>query len=142
VNKVKNAKIGVDDLIFIKLDNEYKEIQNIEKEIQIKLGKTISEFDMVSLWDEINKKSKVDGLIKLTFGYSGSDIERGTRVALLKAISTEILTYDIFYESLKLVGGTATHVDRQEILSSSKIYSKQVKNSGDRSKINASPPEI
>ncbi|MFX0012481.1 MAG: hypothetical protein ACFE9R_19360, partial [Candidatus Hermodarchaeota archaeon] len=141
-NKVKNAKIGVDDLIFAKLNNEYKELQNIVNEMEKKLGKTISEFDMSTLWDEIKKKSRIDGLIKLTFGYSGSDIERGTRVALLKALSTEILTYDIFYESLKLVGGTATHVDRQEILSSNKIYSKQVKNSGDRNKISASPPEI
>ncbi|MFX1525908.1 MAG: AAA family ATPase [Promethearchaeota archaeon] len=142
VNKIKNAKIGVDDLIFTKLNNEYKEIQDIVNEMETKLGKTISEFDMSVLWDEIKKKSRIDGLIKLTFGYSGSDIERGTRVALLKALSTEILTYDIFYESLKLVGGTATHVDRQEILSSNKIYSKQVKNSGNRNKISASPPEI
>ena len=142
VNKVKNAKIGVDDLIFAKLNNEYDEIQTIVKELQYKLGRPISEFDSSTLWDEINKKSKIDGLIKLTFGYSGSDIERGTRVALLKAISTEILTYDIFYESLKLVGGTAIHVERQDVLSSSKLYSEQAKSRRDRGKVTPTPPEI
>jgi len=64
----------------------------------------------------------------LTFGYSGSDIERGTRVALFKVINTELLTYEIFYNSLKLVGGTAIHVERQDVMSSDKILARRTKN--------------
>jgi len=142
INKIKNAKIGVDNSIFSNLNNEYKEIQTIAKELENKLGREISEFDDNLLWEEINKKSKKDGLLKLTVGYSGSDIERGTRVALLKAISTEILTYDIFFNSLRLVGGTATHVERQDILSSTKIIANRSKVSKEERKSLPSPPEI
>jgi len=142
INKIKNAKIGVDNSIFSNLNNEYKEIQTIAKELENKLGREISEFDGNLLWEEINKKSKKDGLLKLTVGYSGSDIERGTRVALLKAISTEILTYDIFFNSLRLVGGTATHVERQDILSSTKIIANRSKVSKEERKSLPSPPEI
>jgi SpoVK/Ycf46/Vps4 family AAA+-type ATPase len=142
VNKLKNAKIGVDDAIFSNLNNEYKEIQRIAKELENKLGHKISEFDDNILWEEISKKSKIDGLLKLTIGYSGSDIERGTRVALLKAISTEILTYDIFFNSLRLVGGTATHVERQDVLSSTKVIANRSKVSEEERKSLPSPPEI
>ena len=142
VNKIKNAKIGVDDSIFSNLNNEYKEIQVIAKELQNKLGRKISEFDNNILWEEISKKSKIDGLLKLTIGYSGSDIERGTRVALFKAISTGLLTYDRFFKSLRLVGGTATHVERQDILSTAKIIANKSKISEEGRKGLPSPPEI
>ncbi|MFX1344235.1 MAG: AAA family ATPase [Promethearchaeota archaeon] len=142
VNKIKNAKIGVDNSIFSNLNNEYKEIQTITKELENKLGRKVSEFDDNLLWEEISKKSKIDGLLKLTFGYSGSDIERGTRVALLKAISTELLTYDIFFNSLRLVGGTATHVERQDVLSSTRIITNRSKGSEEERKSLPSPPEI
>ena len=142
INKIKNAKIGVDNSIFSNLNNEYKEIQAIAKELQEKLGRKISEFDDNVLWEEISKKSKIDGLLKLTYGYSGSDIERGTRVALLKAISTELLTYDMFFNSLRLVGGTAIHVERQDVLSSAKIIANRTKISEGGRKDLPSPPEI
>ena len=142
VNKIKKARIGVDNSISSNLNNEYKEIQVIAKELQNKLGRKISEFDDNILWKEISKKSKIDGLLKLTIGYSGSDIERGTRVALFKAISTELLTYDRFFNSLQLVGGTATHVERQDILSSAKIIANKTKISEEGKKRLPSPPEI
>ncbi|MFX0030815.1 MAG: AAA family ATPase [Candidatus Hermodarchaeota archaeon] len=142
INNIKSAKIGVDNTIFSNIENEYNEIQKIAKELQNKLGRKISEFDDNVLWDEINKKSKVEGLLKLTYGYSGSDIERGTRVALLKALSSELLTYEIFYNSLGLVGGTAIHVERQDILSSSKISTNRTKLSEGGRKSLPSPPEI
>ncbi|MFX1502836.1 MAG: AAA family ATPase, partial [Promethearchaeota archaeon] len=107
INKVKNAKIGVDESIFSNLNSEYKEIQRVSRDLEAKLGKVLSEFDDGFLWEEVKKKNKAGGLLQLTYGYSGSDIERGTRVALLKSINTGLLTYDIFYNSLKLVGGTA-----------------------------------
>ena len=142
INKIKKAKIGVDNSIFSNLNNEYKEIQAIAKELQNKLGRKISEFDDNVLWEEISKKSKMDGLLKLTYGYSGSDIERGTRVALFKAISTELLTYDMFFNSLRLVGGTAIHVERQDVLSSTKIIANRTKIREEGRKRLPSPPEI
>jgi len=142
MNKLKTAKIGIDNSIFSNLINEYKEIQSISKELEIKLGRLVSEFDDNILWTEFNKKNKLEGLLALTYGYSGSDIERGTRVALLKSINTGSLTYDIFYKSLKLVGGTAIHVERQDTLSNPRQNSAQINRSGDRNKRITSPPEI
>ncbi|MFX0025347.1 MAG: AAA family ATPase, partial [Candidatus Hermodarchaeota archaeon] len=139
LNKIKNAKIGVDESIFTNLENEYKEIQSFEKDIKRKIGHQIAEFDNEILWNEIIKKSKIDGILKLTHGYSGSDIERGTKVSLLKAMNTEILTYDMFYEALKLVGGTAIHVDRQNILSNIKQISSRSRNRIEKIE---GPPEI
>ncbi|TFG27172.1 MAG: AAA family ATPase [Promethearchaeota archaeon] len=142
IGKIKNAKIGVDALILKNLNNEYESVLKISNELEKKLGYKISEFDNNILWNEIDKKYKVKGLLRLTYGYSGSDIERGTRVALFKAISTELLTYDIFYDSLKLVGGTAIHVERQELLSN--VDSIERKKLGYTIQNNKSlgPPEI
>jgi len=110
--------------------------------LEVKLGHKISEFDNNILWDAINKKGKKDGLLELTYGYSGSDIERGTRVAILKAINTELLTYDLFYDSLKLVGGTASHVARQDILSNTKRYYNRSEKYKEKRRDLPSPPEI
>ncbi|MFX0105039.1 MAG: AAA family ATPase, partial [Candidatus Hodarchaeota archaeon] len=104
ITKIKNAKIGVDNTINSNLNHEYEEIQIISNDLKAKIGRTVSEFDDNLLWEEFNKKNDSEGLLKLTYGYSGSDIERGTRVALLKSMNTELMTYDIFYNSLKLVG--------------------------------------
>ncbi len=142
MNKLKNAKIGIDESIFSNLNNEYKEILVISKDLEAKLGHIVSEFDNNILWTEFNKKNKLEGLLALTYGYSGSDIERGTRVALLKAINTELLTYDIFYNSLKLVGGTAIHVERQDILSKSKQKTNRTSRSIENKSSISGPPEI
>ncbi|MFX0031165.1 MAG: hypothetical protein ACFE8E_00745 [Candidatus Hodarchaeota archaeon] len=142
LQKIKNAKIGVDESIYVNLDKEYDELQNIEKDLKRKIGEKISEFESNTLWDEIKKKSKINGILKLTHGYSGSDIERGTKVALLKAINKEILTYDMFYQALKLVGGTAIHVERQDILSNIKQISEKTNRSGNKSMKIEGPPEI
>ena len=136
LNNIKKAKIGVDSLIFKKLETEYSQINKIEKDLKQKFGREISEFDNNAFWREISKQLHEDGLLKLTHGYSGSDIERGTRVALLKSISTELLTYELFYNSLKLVGGTAIHVERQDLLASTR--GSQNKDS----KTFIKPPEI
>lgn len=142
INKIKNAKIGVDDSIFNKLNDEYGVIQKISRDLETKLGHKISEFDNNILRNEINKKHKTGGLLKLTYGYSGSDIERGTRVALFKAMHTELLTYDAFYNSLELVGGTAIHVERQDLLSKVRqIESKQNRFNFQNNKPSG-PPEI
>ena len=139
VKKIKNAKIGVDDTIFSNLNSEYKEIKLISKELDAKLGRNISEFDKHFLWGEYNKKYQLKRLLQLTYGYSGSDIERGTRVALLKSINTGILTYDNFYQSLKLVGGTAIHVETQDNLSTNRGKLRNIK--GNNRDL-PGPPEI
>ena len=140
--KVKNAKIGVDNSIYTNLAKEYEMIQKIHRNLTSKLGYEISEFNDTLLWDEINKISKNQGMLELTKGFSGSDIERGTKVALLKAINTERLTYDLFYNSLKLVGGTAIHVERQDILTDSRQrFIKSSKNEREK-RYMKSPPEI
>jgi len=142
INKVKQAKIGVDNLIFNRLEDEYNKILEIIKDLEKKLGYNISEFDDNLLWNEFSKKDKMEGLLKLTYGYSGSDIERGTRVALLKAINAELLTYNLFYDSLKLVGGTAIHVERQDILSSSRNINKGMGGPNKNKRNFPKPPEI
>jgi len=110
LDKVKKAKIGVDNSIETKLNDEYNKIQKIAHELEAKLGQKATEFHDSLFWKEVENNKNIKGLLKITHGYSGSDIERGTRVALLKAIHTELMTYDIFYRALELVGGTATHL--------------------------------
>jgi hypothetical protein len=94
------------------------------------------------LWEEFRKKHKSGGLLELSYGYSGSDIERGTRVALLKSINTGILNYDDFYNSLKLVGGTAIHVERQDVLSDAKKVKTNTNVNIKRRNKTLGPPEI
>ncbi|MFX1288380.1 MAG: hypothetical protein ACFFFY_07450, partial [Promethearchaeota archaeon] len=142
LNKVKNAKIGVDESIYTDLNDEYDIIQGISNNLERRLGYVISEFEGNILWDEVHKKNKIKGLLELSKGYSGSDIERGTKVSLLKAISTERLTYDLFYKSLKLVGGTAIHVERQDILSNTAQKLKNSKRTENNQTKQSSPPEI
>ena len=142
MNKVKNAKIGIDELIFSNLNSEYEKVHAILKELEAKLGRNVSEFENGLLWEEFKKKNKSVGLLELSYGYSGSDIERGTRVALLKSINTGILNYDLFYNSLKLVGGTAIHVDRQDILSDVRKVPINTKTYEKKRKFFPGPPEI
>ncbi|MFX1308541.1 MAG: AAA family ATPase [Promethearchaeota archaeon] len=142
ISKVKNAKIGVDDSIISNLKSEYEEIRGVSKELERKLGRVISEFDNGLLWEEFRKNKKSTGLLELSYGYSGSDIERGTRVALLKSINTGLLTYDNFYNSLKLVGGTAIHVERQDILSDTRRISTRTNDSKKNRKKTLGPPVI
>ncbi|MBY9010016.1 MAG: ATP-binding protein [Candidatus Lokiarchaeota archaeon] len=142
VAKVKNAKIGIDNSIYTNLTEEYEKIQKIQSNLASKLGYKISEFRDTLLWDEINKYSKNPGLLELTIGFSGSDIERGTKVSLLKAINTERLTYDLFYNSLKLVGGTAIHVERQNTLTDLKRNFIKSSNTKREKRNMEGPPEI
>lgn len=139
IKKVKKTKIGVDKSIQLKLDDEFKKIESIANDLEKKLGHKIAEFNGDLFWKEIEKNDKIEGLLKMTHGYTGSDIERGTEVALFKIMHTELLTYDIFSQSLKLVGGTATHVERQDILSRTRLYSDRNRGQGP---MTSGPPEI
>jgi len=138
IEKVKKAKIGVDNSIQSKLNDEYKKFLTLANDLEVKLGHSVSEFHDAYFWKEIKNNNQIDGLLKMTHGYSGSDIERGTRVALFKAIHTELMTYDSFYRSLKLVGGTATHVDTYDSIGNSSQSNVQFS----KKKNNLGPPEI
>ncbi|TFF90400.1 MAG: AAA family ATPase [Promethearchaeota archaeon] len=142
VEKIENANIGVDNSIYDRLEKEYQNIRRVHQELETKMNRNISEFEDSLLWNEIEKKSDIDGLLKLTYGYSGSDIERGTRVALFKVIHTGLLTYDIFYNSLKLVGGTAVHVDVQEELSTERRNKGDSESYRRQKQSTSGPPEI
>jgi len=120
INRIKIAGIETENSIFDKLNEEFDKIHSFALDLENKLGKDRSEIGEDYIREEIKKSGKVDGILILTHGYSGSDIERGTRVALFKAIGNyESLKYDTLYDSLKLVGGTKIHVERQDVLSSS-----------------------
>lgn len=138
LNNMKEADIGVDNSIIKGLNEELKVFQSISKDLKKKIGREINEFDSRVFSKELAEKG-MNGLLQLTIGYSGSDIERGARVALFKTFTTELLTYDIFYKSLKLVGGTAIHVGRQDFLSSSQPDENPTKDSGSDFSM---PPEI
>ncbi len=142
INRVKKAKIGIDNSIQTRLNDEFKKIQTIAKDLETKLNHKVSEFYDSIFWKEIKNNNRIDGLLKITHGYSGSDIERGTRVALFKAIHTELLTYDIFYKSLKLVGGTATHVDAYTDVGSNTQNLNQKSSVNNNKKDITGPPEI
>jgi len=60
----------------------------------------------------------------------------------LKAIDSERLTYEHFYNSLKLVGGTAIHVERQDVLSNPNKSYTGTKRTENNNKRLFSPPEI
>jgi SpoVK/Ycf46/Vps4 family AAA+-type ATPase len=142
LEKIENANIGIDETIHERLNNEYVTIKEIHENLEAKLGRSISEFEDNILWKEIENKKDIDGLLKLTIGYSGSDIERGTRVALFKVIQTGILTYNIFYDSLKLVGGTAVHVDRQDVLSKTRELKRRSERYSAKRPEHSGPPEV
>jgi len=116
---IKSSNMIIENqLDFIKeeLKEEYEIINNKLKY----LGYNPSEIEKKSgledrkIWEEISKENEKEGLLKLTYGYTGSDIERGTKVALFKAIGrANYLNFEIFKNSLKLVGGTAEHLQQQ-----------------------------
>jgi len=140
--KIEKANIGVDKKIQESLETEYKKIKEIHQSLESKFGRNITEFDDNILWNEVEKKINLKGLINLTKGYSGSDIERGTRVALFKVIHTGLLTFDLFYNSLNLVGGTAIHVERQDVVSNIQITEKKQNKNSINKKKSSGPPEI
>lgn len=104
VNKIKETSIKVENIILSKLQEEFQLINLIGQKQEIK------ELDD-DFWKIVKQKGnkRKAGLLEITIGYSGSDVERGTKVALYKAISLRKLTYKIFYDSIKSVGGTQIH---------------------------------
>ena len=118
LSRIQKATITVDEAIFSKLDNEFQFIQN-EIEYMQKNNLEITNARIKQSFEKL-KKLGDHSVLHLTQGYTGADLERATRVALLKAIKFNMLSYDNYVESLKLVGGTQQHVQQQEKLSTPK----------------------
>ena len=120
LNRIVKGGIEVDNSIFDKLNEEFDKLQTFTLDLANSLGKTKAELSDDLIMDEIKKRGDEHSILTISHGYSGSDIERGIRVALFKVIGNyESLKYDTLYDSLKLVGGTKIHVERQDVLSSS-----------------------
>lgn len=108
LNKIKKTSIKVENMILDKLQEEFQLINSI-------VNKKTNEFE-TDFWKIVKEKGnkRKAGLLEITVGYSGSDVERGTKVALYKAIGSRKLTYKVFYDSIKSVGGTQIHSIRNK----------------------------
>ena len=118
INKISSAKIGVDDVILGSLNKEYALLKTKEEKLKSLMSKEKSILDSNALWND-KKIIENRGILFSTRGYTGADLERGVRVALFKALKSDILTYENFVHSLELVGGTRIHVEQQYFLSAS-----------------------
>lgn len=114
MERIQIATIGIDSMISEKLEREYTILREIDEEFGE--GELEGEARMQSVWRELERRNE-EGLLYLTRGYTGADIERGFKVALFKALKTDLITYNDLIRALKIVGGTKTHVQRQVILS-------------------------
>lgn len=109
LNKIKKTSIKVENIILEKLQDEFKLISSVGGKQEI------DEFKK-DFWGKVREKGnkRKAGLLEITIGYSGSDVERGTKVALYKAIGLRKLTHKIFYDSIKSVGGTQIHFGKNK----------------------------
>lgn len=126
INKISNAKIGVDDVILVSLNKEYALLKSKEEKLKPIVRNEKYSQDLDELWND-KKIIENRGILFLTRGYTGADLERGVRVALFKALKNDILTYENFTHSLELVGGTKIHVEQQYFLSVSERKSSRDK---------------
>ncbi len=127
IKKISSAKIGVDDVILGSLNKEYALLKTKEEKLKSLMSKEKSILDSNALWND-KKIIENRGILFSTRGYTGADLERGVRVALFKALKSDILTYENFVHSLELVGGTRIHVEQQYFLSASeRKYSRDKK---------------
>ena len=118
LKRLEDASIQVEGAIYNNLNQEEKLLL---KEYSRMKQKSIGELSKNAFEDKYAKQSsKRDiGLLSLTRGYTGADLQRGVRVALFKAIQKGLLTFEDLYNALQFVGGTRIHVDQQAELSGS-----------------------
>lgn len=129
LKRLEDASINVESSIY---DNLNREEKLLLKEYNKMLQKSIKEISKNEFEDKYANQSKQKeiGLLSLTRGYTGADLQRGVRVALFKAIQKGLLTFEDLYNALQFVGGTRIHVDQQAELSGSdpdKLKPKSVK---------------
>lgn len=116
INRISKAKIGIDDVILSSLSKEYELLASKEEKLKLLMSSKKSIQDSNALWKD-KKIIENSGILFLTRGYTGADLERGVRVALFKALKSDILTYENLVRSMELVGGTKVHVQQQYYLS-------------------------
>ncbi|MHA1733339.1 MAG: AAA family ATPase [Promethearchaeota archaeon] len=117
LQRIQKAKIGIDQSILEKLEREEGFLNEIIDSLS---DEGLDEnTKLIRAWKELETKNE-EGLLHLTRGYTGADIERGFKVALFKALQTDLITYNGLIRALQLVGGTEIHVNRQIELSEGK----------------------
>src|SRR5271157_564918 len=90
LHRLQSAMIGVDENIFTSLDAEYERLEEIVKRIPQ------SDQKNDQLIFSMLEAEGGEGLLFMTQGYTGADIERASRVALFKSLQTDILTREDF----------------------------------------------
>ncbi|WP_457558386.1 AAA family ATPase [Candidatus Harpocratesius sp.] len=131
LKRVEQASIGIDVRFHTDMEEEYNLIYSMYTKKKEKLGRELTDPEYYSIFDEIKLQGKA-GILYKTLGYTGADLKRAMRVALFKAMQKSMLTYDDYFRSLEMVGGTETHVIQSKKLSdigNSKI-SNSSKNQG------------
>ena len=99
--------------------------------------KSGSQLSLIEFEDKRQGRSRGNqiGLLTLTKGYTGADIERAIRISLFKAIQKEFLEFDDLYSAMDFAGGTRKHVEQQRELSGNINESnKSIKNNDNRKK--------
>jgi SpoVK/Ycf46/Vps4 family AAA+-type ATPase len=110
LERLKKGGIKVDQMIWTNLESEEKTHKNEFKKMKEQSMKSINSDEFEDKWSEINGGKQI-GLLTLTRGYTGADLERGIRVSLFKAIQKDILEFEDLFNALKFVGGTRIHVE-------------------------------
>ena len=118
LRRLEKASIEVESSIFQRLKNEEKQLLLQYEEMKKKKRN-------LTLLDFEDRSMKVTGLLSITRGYTGADIERAIRVSLLKAIQKGVLEYQDLINSMQFVGGTRSHVEQQTLLSGESTPSKK-----------------
>lgn len=115
LKRIERATVGLDPLLTDSLTKEFDALMRLYNEKKSKLGRDLKEDEFTELYIKIEKEGKA-GLLYYTQGYTGADLMRGMRVALLKAIQKNLLLFDDYLRALRLVGGTKTHLLEAEKL--------------------------
>jgi len=109
LERIEQATIGIDQRIVSNLEDEYQFLLDLYNQKKEKLNRDLNDQEYINMFNKLYNQGKAD-ILYATQGYTGADIMRGTRVALLKAIQKSMLEYEDFKGALSLVGGTKKHV--------------------------------
>lgn len=116
LERLEGASIKIDNSIYTSLEDEEKFLLKEYNKMKSVSGSQIS---LIEFEDNRHERSRGNqiGLLTLTKGYTGADIERAIRISLFKAIQKEFLEFDDLYSALDFAGGTRKHVEQQKELS-------------------------
>ncbi len=103
IARIQKAKIGIDQTLLEKLKREEAILDDILESIGDE--EYVETTKMRRAMKELENRNE-EGLLYLTQGYTGADIERGFKVALFKALQTDLITYNDLIRALPvLLGG-------------------------------------